>query len=221
MGSRPAETGLSDLGCVYTWGGRQSLLIDHNLCWNVSAYSYGGNGFYDDQTSVGVTWTNNVVHTTRGPAFFNHEGINITVENNVFVGDAPDPAEGTLGSADPQPSKGWKSSASMNRNILFGRSGVLFKHPISDAQPWSGSSFSENVYYRENGTIPKFPGNISFADWQKAGRDIGSKVADPLFIDSAANDFGLRPGSPATALGFVSIDLASVGPRPPPLALIF
>ena len=31
---------LSDMGCVYVWGGNQSgLLIDNNLCYNVSSYS--------------------------------------------------------------------------------------------------------------------------------------------------------------------------------------
>ena len=31
---------LSDMGCVYVWGGNQSgLLVDNNLCYNVSSYS--------------------------------------------------------------------------------------------------------------------------------------------------------------------------------------
>ena len=31
---------LSDMGCVYIWGGNQSgLLVDNNLCYNVSSYS--------------------------------------------------------------------------------------------------------------------------------------------------------------------------------------
>ena len=32
---------LSDMGCVYVWGGNQSgLLVDNNLCHNVSSYAY-------------------------------------------------------------------------------------------------------------------------------------------------------------------------------------
>jgi hypothetical protein len=53
------------MGCVYVWGGNQSgLLVDNNLCYNVSSYSYGAWGLYNDQTTTSVTHTNNVVHST-------------------------------------------------------------------------------------------------------------------------------------------------------------
>ena len=51
IGSSSYDNGLSDLGCIYSWGGSQSLHVDHNLCFNVSSYNYGGWGFYNDQTT--------------------------------------------------------------------------------------------------------------------------------------------------------------------------
>ena len=44
-------------------------------------------------------------------------------------------------------------------------------------------------------------------------QDARSVCADPLFVDAAAGNFSLRPGSPALALGFEPVDLSNVGPR--------
>jgi hypothetical protein len=53
----------------------------------------------------------------------------------------------------------------------------------------------------------------TLADWQKAGQDAHSLVADPLFADPEKGNFALRPGSPALKVGFKPIDLGGVGVR--------
>ena len=58
----------------------------------------------------------------------------------------------------------------------------------------------------------------SFAAWQAVGKDAGGVVADPMFADALALNFTLLPGSPALALGFVPIDMSSVGVRGGPFA---
>ncbi len=76
--------------------------------------------------------------------------------------------------------------------------------------------FDWNLYF--NPTLKrdevKFD-NGTWADWQKRGKDINSKYADPLFVDPDRGDFRLKPESPAWALGFRPIDMTRVGPRPP------
>jgi hypothetical protein len=42
-------------------------------------------------------------------------------------------------------------------------------------------------------------------EWQAAGKDEGSLIADPLFTDLERGDFTLRPDSPAIKLGFKPI----------------
>jgi hypothetical protein len=53
--------------------------------------------------------------------------------------------------------------------------------------------------------------------WQARGMDRHSVVADPKFVDSAADDFRLKPDSPASRLGFRPIPLERIGPYASPL----
>jgi len=54
---------------------------------------------------------------------------------------------------------------------------------------------------------------VSFAEWQRTGRDRDSLIADPQFRDPARGDFRLKKTSPATAIGFQPIDTDAVGLR--------
>ncbi|HEV3004455.1 MAG TPA: hypothetical protein VGX78_08330, partial [Pirellulales bacterium] len=56
-------------------------------------------------------------------------------------------------------------------------------------------------------------GKMDFAEWQAAGQDRTSLIADPMFVDPEKGDFQLRPGSPAARIGFQPWDFSSVGPR--------
>ena len=52
---------------------------------------------------------------------------------------------------------------------------------------------------------------IPWSEWQALGRDVHSVIADPLFADTLADDYRLREGSPALALGFEPIPFDSIG----------
>lgn len=60
--------------------------------------------------------------------------------------------------------------------------------------------------------------SLTFTEWQTlsapaggVGYDATSIFADPNFEDEAADDFRLKPASPAYSIGFVDIDLVDVG----------
>ena len=56
------------------------------------------------------------------------------------------------------------------------------------------------------------PATLSWEQWQALGFDTNSVVADPLFVDPANDDYRLKPGSPAFALGFEPIPVDRIGP---------
>jgi hypothetical protein len=54
-----------------------------------------------------------------------------------------------------------------------------------------------------------------FKAWQEDGRDVnGAAHVPPGFVDAAARDYRLAPGSAALRLGIQSIDVGDVGPPP-------
>lgn len=48
--------------------------------------------------------------------------------------------------------------------------------------------------------------------WKQNGFDRHSIVADPMFVDPAADDYRLKPGSPAEKIGFQPIPVDRIGP---------
>jgi hypothetical protein len=51
----------------------------------------------------------------------------------------------------------------------------------------------------------------TLADWQAAGHDAGSIIADPLLTGYGSGGIRLDPASPALALGFVPFDHSKAG----------
>ncbi|MEM2058539.1 MAG: hypothetical protein QXO76_09855, partial [Thermoproteota archaeon] len=89
------------------------------------------------------------------------------------------------------------SSFTFERNIVYWREGSLLAGNIQDL----GFFFDYNLYWREGGGEIRF-GNLSWEEWQKLGMDRNSLIADPLFNAPDEYDFRLKPGSPASKLGF-------------------
>lgn len=56
------------------------------------------------------------------------------------------------------------------------------------------------------------PAEWDYSEWQRAGQDTHSIVADPLFVDPSKDDYHLKPNSPAFKLGFKPIPTEKIGP---------
>jgi hypothetical protein len=78
-------------------------------------------------------------------------------------------------------------------------------------------SFDKNVYCiageSAGGATDLRVGGLPLEQWRADGKDRHSTVADPKFVNPAAEDFNLKPDSPARDVGFVPFDQADVGPR--------
>jgi len=194
---------LSDMGGVYTLGVSPGTRVNNNHIHDIWAYSYGGWGLYTDEGSTGIVLENNIVHHVKDGCFHQHYGRENILHNNIFAFSA---TCGQLRRTREEP----HSSFTLERNIVYFDQAELF------CGNWGNDRFvlNRNCYWNAAGKPIVFPGNRTFAEWQAAGHDRESIIADPRFVDPHGGDFHLRNDSPALQLGFQPLDAAQAGPTP-------
>jgi len=189
---------LSDMGGIYTLGPSEGTVVTNNVFHDIDAYSYGGWGLYTDEGSTGILFENNLVHDTKTGSFHQHYGRENTVRNNILVNSRVQQLQATR--------------VEEHRSFTFERNIVYWTNSSPALSgPWARLNFGarSNCYWNTLGPI-EFAGQ-SLKQWQAAGHEAGTVVADPLLMDPGRHDFRLRPGSPALALGFRPFDPAGAG----------
>jgi hypothetical protein len=191
--------GLSDMGGIYTLGVSPGTTERYNHIHDVYNYTYvsHGSGIYPDEGSTGILIENNVVYRVDTCPLFMHYGSECIVSNNVLaLGD-----KGLMRRCREDKRCHYEAVG----NIVYGDTQNML------VGPWKNDDWKvgRNVYWSTAGE-PSFAG-MDFATWQPKGKDEGSIVADPMFVDPANGDFSLKPGSPALKLGFKPIDLSNTG----------
>jgi parallel beta-helix repeat protein len=193
----------SDMGAVYTLGVQPGTVINNNVIYNISSYSYGGWGVYLDEGSSDILVENNVVYNASDGGFDFHYGGRNTVQNNVF-------AMGTTAEINRGPLEGAaQQSFTFEYNIVYWTQGPLLNGVWGDGE----YLFDDNLYYQAAGLPVSFGGD-TLSEWQAAGQDVHSVMGNPLFTDPSNGDFSLAASSPAFNLGFQAIDVSTVGPQP-------
>jgi hypothetical protein len=195
---------LSDMGGVYTLGPSEGTSVSHNHIHDVTCFTYGGWGLYTDEGSTGITMEGNVVHDTTDGGFHQHYGKENIIRNNI------------LAFAEEYQVK--RSRAEEHRSYVFERNLIVFERGELLGSNWTGTTANflhqGNLYWDYSGRPVTFTAQkLSLADWQKKGQDIGSVVADPLFVDAAKRDFRLLPGSPPRRPGLADAG-GDLRPRP-------
>lgn len=194
---------LSDVAGIYTCN-TPSTRIRYNRVHDVSRRDYGGWGIYPDQGSHDLLIQKNLVYRCQDGALFAHHNKNITAENNIFAfNHAAQVERGGIGGFE----------LACRRNLIYYKEGkAIGTYGIGNSGP-NVCAFDHNVYWNASGK-PVLFGTKSFSEWQAAGQDKDSLIADPLFVEPDKGDFRLGQGSPAAKIGFESWDLTAVGPRP-------
>ncbi len=147
-----------------------------------------------DDGSSNYVITNNLC--LRG-GIKNREGFGRVVENNIMVDNGYHPHV-------------WYDECRdiFRHNVVW----TEYQPAIMHRAPW-GDQMDFNLVqtYGATNTVP------ATRLRQQSGRDEHSIAADAQFIDPAAGDYRVKPGSPALALGFVNFEMDQFGVQRPEL----
>lgn len=182
---------LSDMGGIYVLGYQKDTRIQHNRIHNISAVRYGGWGIYLDEGSSYVLVEQNLVYRTSHGGFCQHYGKENMIRHNIFAfGDYSQIHRHKKDLAKAK--EGDFVSLHFEHNIVYWQSGKFLTGMKKNYQ--SHAVFDHNIYWKMDGADFKL-GNLSWKKWQK--RDQYSQIADPLFIDPQAGNFGIQSNSVA------------------------
>ena len=206
---------LSDMGGIYSLGVSPGTKIFMNRIQDVWSYDYtghGGIGIYTDVGSSDIEIASNLVYNAKNAAYMHHNGSNVVVRNNLLLAT---PEEQAVQSVDREKVR----TVTFSNNVVWTRAPIAgFARGAGQLKPWPVDelTFGSNLYFWEQ--APNWSNafnRTSFEEWQKGGQDVGSIIADPLFVNPASGDWRLKPGSPAISIGFKPFDLNSFGVRGP------
>jgi hypothetical protein len=197
---------LSDMGGIYTLGVSPGTVVHDNHFHDIQSFGYGGWGLYTDEGSTDIVMENNLVHHTKTGSFHQHYGKENRIRNNIFAFSTEHQIQRTR--TEPH------TSFFFERNIVYWDN----QSPLLGSN-WKDNNFrmDNNVYWNMGKPI-KFPGGLTFEQWQKERKqDEHALIADPLFVDAAKGDYHLKADSPALKLGFKPFDYTKAGRPAPPV----
>jgi hypothetical protein len=213
---------LNDMGGIYLLGEQPGTVIAGNLIHDVRMHNYGGWAIYADEGTSYVTIEKNVCHDTDSENFQIHYGRENVLRNNVFAFSRL--GQVSLTACDPA-----RNAFTFIRNIVLVDGVPAFLARNRETLERKGFDSDMNLFWDVSGK-PVFSGDshrnersemvtskrFDLSAMRAMGYDRHSVAADPRFADAAKRDFRLSADSPALALGFVPIDLSTVGPRKRP-----
>ena len=189
---------LCDMGGVYTLGASEGTNVSNNVVHHVYSFDYGGWGLYTDEGSFGIVEENNLVYACKNSGFHQHYGKENIIRNNIFAFNIRSQLQATRIEEH--------RSLSFTNNIIYFDKGTLL------SSNWHKFNLlaDYNCYFQPGAKDIKFAGQ-SFPEWQKAGKDVHSIIADPMFVNPDGFDFHFKKLSVAKKINFKPFDYSRAG----------
>jgi hypothetical protein len=168
-------------------------------CIPTTATAFGGYGLYNDEGSTGIVLEDNLVHDVKTGMYYQHYGKENVVRNNILAFSMDRQLRRDI--VEPH------ISFFFSNNIVYWATSPVFGGHWND----TNVVLSHNLYWCTDPAQPVTFDGLSLAEWQKRGQDVGSLVADPLFVNADQRDFHLKPGSPGEKIGFKPFDYTQAG----------
>ncbi len=208
---------LSDMGGIYTLGLSEGTVVRGNVFHDIYSHSYGGWGLYTDEGSSGILFEDNLVYHTKTGSFHQHYGEGNILRNNILADSLEQQLQATRAedhlsftferniiywtNNSPTLAGAWLDGRQLTRSNCYWNAGGF---PIT----FLGKSLAE---WQRTAVKPPTNSAVAKPAWAGSGRELGSIIADPQFVNPAQNNFQLKPGSPALALGFKPFDYSQAG----------
>lgn len=188
---------LSDMGAIYNVGISAGSVFSHNVIHHVDISDYGGWGIYLDEGSSGLVIENNLIYACENGGFHQHYGKDNLVRNNIIARNVKGQVHATKKEGHP--------GFTFTNNIVYWDQGLLCMYN------WQYANFNsaQNCYFFTGGEFKV--GRTSWENWISTGRDQGSIIADPGFVDPQANDFRLRSEEVTKRINFTPFDHSKAG----------
>jgi hypothetical protein len=189
------------------------IVVNNNVVGShdSSANSNSGKGIYLDDYVSNTRITSNIVYGHGTWALMmSHGGNNVTVENNIF--DVTSSTKLVL----------YQTCSGCPGSHDYGMANNVFTDNIvySSATPRSSQLWQTNI---SGSDVPAVVGNNLYYDttetlpYSAYPADTNPTVANPGFVNAAANNYNFTSGAPAISGGsFAPINVSTVGPIPNP-----
>lgn len=194
---------LSDMGGIYTLGRSEGTIVRGNVVHHIYSFDYGGWGLYADEGSTGIVFEDNLVYRCKEAGFQLHYAKDIVVRNNIFALNLLDQLN--------------LSKKESHHQMTFVGNVIYFKtKSLTSTKQKKGHWLKCNVTMDRNCYWnPETKGflidSLSLKEWQQAGRDKHTIVANPLFKNVDDNDFHFKSERIVKKIGFKPFDYSKAG----------
>ena len=202
---------LADMGGIYTLGEAPGTVLSHNVIHDLDGHGGSSmNGIYNDNSTSDMVMEKNLVYDVRDGGYKLGSGRANVVRNNIFVCGR----QGHCYFCLYYPDRDKHVAVSVERNVFVGSPdpGAVgaYGGMFNGRDPGPFIRFQHNLYWAPRSDAIRLRGK-TFTEWQQAGYDSDSVVADPMFFDPATHDYRLPAKSPLHEMGFEPFDPGQAG----------